>query len=612
MNKAILSIIINLFTPFLIHAQTIIDMDKRGDVYYLSGKVNGLPLEFVFDTGASNVCLSLSEAYFMLKNGYLNESDLGETSISKLANGQTVENIDVNLREIVIGNITLKNVSAVIVKELNAPLLLGQSAIQKLGTIQLSGNKLIISGGKAFPSTADALKLYQQAYQQVEAQQYNKAISTSLEALNLTSDSYLRGLLYDNIGTAYHRKGEIERAIEFTSKALEEDYMCIQAQYNLGVFYFEKKQMINALRAFELFLEKTDNGRRTNIRMMDISDLLPNVFEYLGKINANLHRFRDAENNLLKSISMRPSISTYLTIAQLYADNNENIKAANYYEKTIALDPNRPNNFLHFHQIGMCYVFANEYYPQAYDAFKRCIAAAISHKDYLKWCTKEQENKYYYCLTNSELWVARTSMDPYECIDIYENHLFQMPDSIRYGIVTEDDYIRLFQAYNRIGNVEKGLSTINAGLKTLVGNQELMFIKSSLLDVSNPTKLELLKQILYSECTYKPRFFDYGIVNSNIAYIYCYRQDPSTGLPYAMRAVKQNPEHSSSWETLGRIYFCLGKYKECIDAMSECLNLNDDNTKETALKIRSLSYQKLGLKVEAEQDARAIKNLKKQ
>ena len=48
----------------------------------------------------------------------------------------------------------MKNVDAVIIKGQNVPLLLGLSAIQKLGKITLSGNKLVID-----TSTLDNLRL---------------------------------------------------------------------------------------------------------------------------------------------------------------------------------------------------------------------------------------------------------------------------------------------------------------------------------------------------------------------------------------------------------------------------------------------------------------------
>lgn len=70
MKRFILTIsLIFVFLPTL--CQTTIVMEKKGDVYYIPGEINGVPLKFIFDTGASNVYLSLTEALFMLKNGYL-------------------------------------------------------------------------------------------------------------------------------------------------------------------------------------------------------------------------------------------------------------------------------------------------------------------------------------------------------------------------------------------------------------------------------------------------------------------------------------------------------------------------------------------------------------
>lgn len=119
----------------------------------------------------------------MLKNGYIKEADIGEKGYTQIADGNIVENTKVILRNIEIGGVTINDVAAVITNSLDAPLLLGQSAIQKLGPIQLDGNTLVIAHGKNFPSEEMAMKLYKQAYQQVEAKEYNKAIESSLEGI---------------------------------------------------------------------------------------------------------------------------------------------------------------------------------------------------------------------------------------------------------------------------------------------------------------------------------------------------------------------------------------------------------------------------------------------
>ncbi|MFT3994387.1 MAG: retroviral-like aspartic protease family protein [Dysgonomonas sp.] len=119
-------------------------MNKEGNIYTVPCEVNGLKLRFIFDTGASNVAISMSEANFMLKNGYLESEDIIGSSTVQIADGSIIENTRIIIRSIKIGQLTLDNVEAIVVHNIDAPLLFGQSAIQKLGKIQLQNDKLII------------------------------------------------------------------------------------------------------------------------------------------------------------------------------------------------------------------------------------------------------------------------------------------------------------------------------------------------------------------------------------------------------------------------------------------------------------------------------------
>lgn len=144
-----IKIVIMTIIPFMLNAQIKIKMEKEGGVYTVPCTVNGLALRFIFDTGASDVSISLTEAAFMLKNGYLSKNDLGETVYYSIANGTTAKGTKIVLKEIGFAGLKLYNVEASIVHELAAPLLLGQSAIEKLGPIQLNGRDLIILNRKA-------------------------------------------------------------------------------------------------------------------------------------------------------------------------------------------------------------------------------------------------------------------------------------------------------------------------------------------------------------------------------------------------------------------------------------------------------------------------------
>ena len=112
--------------------------------------INELPLTFIFDTGASIVSLSQVEANFMLKNGYLKRDDFVGSGRFVDANGDVTEGTIVNLRDVDFGGLKLNNVRASVVRNQKAPLLLGQSVLGRLGSIEIDnpGKKLIITHSK--------------------------------------------------------------------------------------------------------------------------------------------------------------------------------------------------------------------------------------------------------------------------------------------------------------------------------------------------------------------------------------------------------------------------------------------------------------------------------
>lgn len=128
-----------------IYSQTTIYMQKDGGVFTVPCSVNGLQLKFIFDTGASDVSISLTEANFMLKNGYLKIEDILEKQNYTDATGNISEGTKINIRKIEFEGYTLYNVKASIVHTLSAPLLLGQTAMAKLGKFQLDPNNGILT-----------------------------------------------------------------------------------------------------------------------------------------------------------------------------------------------------------------------------------------------------------------------------------------------------------------------------------------------------------------------------------------------------------------------------------------------------------------------------------
>ena len=110
---------------------------RRNGVTEVNCSINGLPLYFIFDTGAGDVTISSVEAAFMFKNGYLSEKDVIGRKNYRTASGDIVEGTLINLSTIEIGELSLSNVRASVVKGQNAPLLLGQSVLSRLGKVEI-------------------------------------------------------------------------------------------------------------------------------------------------------------------------------------------------------------------------------------------------------------------------------------------------------------------------------------------------------------------------------------------------------------------------------------------------------------------------------------------
>jgi clan AA aspartic protease (TIGR02281 family) len=117
---------------------------RQGGVTQVKCSVNDLPLHFIFDTGASDVSISRVEATFMFKNGYLSEDDvIGKTRYMD-ANGDISIGTVFNVRKITFGGLELENVRASVVESNHAPLLLGQSVLNRLGKIEIDYERSVL------------------------------------------------------------------------------------------------------------------------------------------------------------------------------------------------------------------------------------------------------------------------------------------------------------------------------------------------------------------------------------------------------------------------------------------------------------------------------------
>jgi len=119
----------------------IVKMIPNGGVYYIPIQINDVNMNIIFDTGASSISISETEAIFLIKQGKITEEDiLGKIQFQD-ATGNISEGTRINLKKVKIGNKIIYDVEASVVHNLEAPLLLGQTALSKFGKLTIDYNK---------------------------------------------------------------------------------------------------------------------------------------------------------------------------------------------------------------------------------------------------------------------------------------------------------------------------------------------------------------------------------------------------------------------------------------------------------------------------------------
>lgn len=372
-----------------------IKMDSIGGVYQIPCYVNGVKMNFIFDTGASSVSISLTEALFLARNGYLDKEDIIGKNQSMIADGSVVENMEVNLHSIDIAGILLTDVKATIIGSLSAPLLLGQTALRRLGKIEIIGDSLFITpkDGRIVKTIAEThtKKAYNPpTFKQIESCWYDKPLA--FVGYEGKIDDYLEAALMASINDmpeqavgycnnalklkktfkAYALKGHInynlykdirdgsDKGIEYCDKAIKslnrylslnerkEDFKISNSTFayndlsiTLAWAYIDKDSTDHALELGEIIYQRDPKLSGA----MDIISIA-----YTLKDNYSM-----AEKWAKKLLDSGLSNSeAYYRLAYL-ADRQKRYKeAVRYYEKVIEEDPNSTNSL---HNLGCIYYY---------------------------------------------------------------------------------------------------------------------------------------------------------------------------------------------------------------------------------------------------------------
>lgn len=118
---------------------------NEGGTYSIPATLNDvLKIDFIFDSGASEVSISADVALTLIKTGTIAAEDWLESKSYVFADGSTAKHSRFKLKTFKIGNKEIKNVQVAISGSLNAPLLIGQNVMQRFGKITIDNKREVL------------------------------------------------------------------------------------------------------------------------------------------------------------------------------------------------------------------------------------------------------------------------------------------------------------------------------------------------------------------------------------------------------------------------------------------------------------------------------------
>jgi hypothetical protein len=246
-----IALVILLLLPDNTQAQNRITLVENNGVLYFPCKVNGIQLDYIFDTGASVVTINDSIYRSMILKDLISSQDsIGKEKFQD-ASGNFQECVIFNIRKMEVGNMVLENIKGAVLSNNNSPLLFGQSALKHLGKYNLDiknkmlefGNDSLImaSIGKRSNSNDTIIKNILDKILDINEYgvgdiYYNKSKEQPVDLYNqldsiINSDGYLSDLskdttnlirAYSYLGVYYLNESKITKGNRYITKLMED------------------------------------------------------------------------------------------------------------------------------------------------------------------------------------------------------------------------------------------------------------------------------------------------------------------------------------------------------------------------------------------------------
>ena len=378
------------------------------------------------------------------------------------------------------------------------------------------------------PEEIQSLLLLSELY--ISRRQPDQAVTILRQVLTRRPDSYPAHVL---LARLFAGKGEVDNALKQYRKALALN-QSTELEMELGDFYLQQKRYGKAVRLYRKIVSHEPDNEEAGM-------VLVHIYLLQDKEKKAL-----AELERLKNISYDPG-KIEMTIAGIYARQDQYEKAAEILRRLVM----RENLPKARYMLGILF-FQLKKYEEALLQLRRIPVGAKDYEDALFL----------------QVRLLRVLQRPDEAVTLLEKALLQ-----NNKVHNADLYALLARLYQGQGKTDQGKKTFDRILPLYPKDVRLLYEYGLFLDQAGNQKKAMT--VMQKVISLRP---EHAAALNYVGYTWAdHREHLDKALAYIRRAVKLKPKNGYIRDSLGWVYFRLGRLQEARRELLKAAKLAADD-----------------------------------
>jgi tetratricopeptide (TPR) repeat protein len=382
---------------------------------------------------------------------------------------------------------------------------------------------------------------------------HQQAILEMMQAMNLMIEDSDRIMLarsstesidafksYCQAYAAFQQGARMEVVANYFLQAIATDPDFWEAQYNLGVIYYNYDQYDRAIEQFNKVIQKNPNFFKP--------------FYGLGVISYIQRKNKEAISSFEKVLTLKPDHDRSLYfLGRIYLRIDSTVKALEYFDESAKINPNyAPTQF----QIGVANV-QRGWYKSAINAYKKSLKLFPKNAK-----AHNALGECYYILQRFDDAIYHYS----KAVELEENYstaYFNLGNAVYKKGALQD----IVDAYLEI--LDTRYSSLNEENTDTKIADDLKELKNKTVAEPNEVYLDMIKAYR-TALTFENKFFEAAF---NLALTYENLAQSDSAEFYYKKAIEINPDLVRAYMRLGRLYENQKRYADALTAFKNVVKL---------------------------------------